>query len=125
MKARVIEYSLVDCQAMEDRLNEWLDEAGEISVDKIVSLGTTNPGGTGLDRDCGALVILYREADEPASTSEVDHAPELVGTASSPTCRQCKKRPALEGMKMCGECREYQREYRKRQKEAKKKAMYP
>jgi hypothetical protein len=111
MKARVISYTLANVQAIEDLLNGWLDEVGEVSIDRCIPLGNAGP-----DRDCGALVILYREPG--------DEAPVKAVTTEA-LCRQCKKRPAIKGMKMCGKCREYQREYRERQKEEKKKSRYP
>ena len=116
MRARVISYNLAQCQAIEDLLNDWLEEVGEISIDRCVPLGNAGP-----ERDSGAIIIFYRDVEVENDEDPVD----LASNPDNPTCRQCKKRPVLEGMKMCGECREYQREYRKRQKDAKKKAMYP
>jgi len=111
MKARVISYNLANVQAIEDLLNEWLEEAGDVQIDRCVPLGNAGP-----DRDCGALVILYNESAEQEDTSVI-HKPQQL-------CRQCKKAPAIKGMKMCGDCREYQRQYREKQKED-KKARYP
>ena len=109
MLARVISYNLASCQALEDNLNEWLAEVGDIHIDRCVTLGTA-----GSDRDHGAIAIFYREQGEPI--------PDVSGEA---TCRQCKKRPADPGKKSCGECREYQRVYREQRKDEKKKSRYP
>jgi len=110
-KARVISYSLANCQAIEDLLNEWLEEVGEIQIDRCIPLGNSGANG-----DSGALVILYREHNEKATARQEQ---------TDPLCRQCKKRAPVPGMKMCDGCREYQREYRERQKEEKRKSRYP
>lgn len=110
MLARVISYNLANTQATEDILNEWLEEAGDIRIDRCVTLGNA-----GQERDHGAIVIFYEERA----------APSYAGSPDEPLCRQCKKRPALGGMKSCEECRDYQKRYREQKKEEKKKARYP
>lgn len=114
MKARVISYSLAEPQAMEDLLNDWLKEVGDIQIEEFITLGTTDAGEVG-DAE-GALVILYGEQDKEAPVQ-----PEQTKAQ----CSQCKKKPAMKGLKMCNGCREYQREYREKQKKEKKKARYP
>jgi len=111
MKAKVISYNLANVQAIEDRLNEWLEAEGDIQIDRCVPLGNAGP-----DRDCGAVIILYREEDQTKDAPSVGPRQQI--------CRQCKKAPAIRGMKMCNDCREYQRQYREKQKED-KKARYP
>lgn len=106
----MISYSLGNSQAMEDILNEWLEDVGDIHIEECVPLGTD------VKASAGALVVFYREKLPEARP---------FATSVHELCRQCKKNPPLEGMKMCEECREYQRKYRERQKEEKKKARYP
>ena len=110
MKAKVISYNLATLQATEDILNEWLEDVGDVRIDKCVTLGNAGP-----DRDAGGLVIFYSSSSEPPA--------KII--PKEKICRQCKKREAIEGMKTCEECREYQRQYRRKQKEDKKKARYP
>jgi hypothetical protein len=119
MLSRVISYNLANCQAMEDIINEWLDDVGDIHIEKCVPLGNAGP-----DRDAGALVIFYREKPAPrrpfaSNSSQPEQAPSGV------LCRQCKKRPPVEGKKTCDECRDYQKRYREQQKAEKKKSRYP
>jgi hypothetical protein len=114
MLSRVISYNLANCQAMEDILNEWLEDVGPIHIEQCITLGTA-----GDDRAHGALVVFYREKSPPArpfATNSRD--PEVV-------CRQCKKRPPIKDMKTCEECRDYQKRYREQQKAEKKKSRYP
>ena len=99
---------------MEDILNEWLEDVGNIYIEQCVPLGNAGP-----DRDHGALVIFYREMDE----GEKPARPFASGVVA--ICRQCKKRPPLKGMKTCEECRDYQKRYREQQKAEKKKSRYP
>ena len=109
MRARVISYNLATLQATEDIINEWLDEVGDIRIDRCVTLGNAGP-----DRDSGGLVIFYHEEGAVSRPSK-----------SSKLCRQCKKRPPLDGMKSCAECRDYQKRYREQRKAERKKSRYP
>lgn len=117
MKTRVISYNLAKVQALEDNLNEWLSEVGDIHIIRMIPLG--NAGSEG---DSGAIIILYQDSGD---TPNVDKLMEEHPTSEFLLCGQCKKNPALEGMKVCDECREYQRQYRKKQKDEKKKSRYP
>jgi len=113
MKARVISYDLAHCQALEDILNEWLEDTGDIRIDHCVTLGNAGP-----ERAAGALVVFYIEPDDEAH-SRAPEEPEAV------ICGQCKKRPAIKDKKICKKCKEYQDKYRARRREEKKKSRYP
>lgn len=90
---------------IEQELNNWLEEAGEISIDHTVVINEQNGGHK--------LIIFY-------SGASIAIAPKVKGAV----CTQCRKKPPANGLKTCEECQKYQSDYRKKRKEE-SKARYP
>jgi hypothetical protein len=91
---------------IEQELNSWLEEVGEIRIDHTVVVNESNGGHK--------LIIFYSEATS---------APVVTGKKAV-VCTQCRKNPPANGLKTCEECQKYQSEYRKKRKEE-SKARYP
>jgi hypothetical protein len=96
--------------SLEDDLNEWLadpEQAG-VQINEVVPIHTEH---------FAILVVLYFPGiDEPG---DLRKRPKEV------LCGQCKKNPAIPGLKVCPDCRQYQKEYREKRKQEKKENRYP
>ena len=88
-------------QEFETKINAWLDTLE--NNERVLDWKMTS----------GRLVIFYGTLRNTK-----------LATSERPLCRQCKQRPSAPGLKSCDECREYQRDYRAKQK-ADKKNIYP
>lgn len=86
-------------EKFEDKVNEWLAEVGAVKVDSVTAINDY-------------VLILYSELSaNPAKAKPV-------------VCTQCRKKPPMNGLKVCEGCRDYQTNYRKQRKED-KKVRYP
>lgn len=101
MRARVLSFNLGHVQALEENLNEFLEQAGTIRIDNVTNL----PG----DGPLGALVVFYSETGK---------------SRPAQVCAQCRKNPPVKGLKVCEGCREYQKDYRQKRK-TENKTRYP
>lgn len=99
MQARVL--SIEFNTPIEQELNSWLEEVGNIKIDHTLVVNESNGGHK--------LIIFYSE----------------IGKARpAQVCAQCKKKPPIDGLKVCDGCREYQKDYRQKRR-AEKKTRYP
>lgn len=107
MKAKVFHLHIEE--DLEKDLNEWLsqEELGQIRIEHTTDCH---------DKWRHQLVVFYSDRKDE---------PDLRRRSREVICSQCKRRPAIEGMKICPECREYQAKYRKKRKADKKKNRYP
>lgn len=86
-------------EKFEEKVNEWLAEAGSIKIENVTSVGDY-------------VLIFYSEST--ANPTKVKPA----------LCTQCRKNPPANGLKVCEGCRDYQRDYRQKRKDE-KKVRYP
>lgn len=98
MQARVL--SIEFNTPIEQELNSWLDEVGQIKISHTAVVNEQNGGHK--------LIIFYSK----------------IGSGPAQVCAQCRKHPPADGLKVCQWCREYQANYRKKRK-AEKKTRYP
>lgn len=108
MRAKALSFDASSPGELEDRLNEWLAEAGDIAIEHTAM--DVVPVGLG---SRPTLIIFYRERTAP-----------LVKTKPTVVCQQCRKNPPANGLKTCEECQEYQKNYRQKRK-TESKARYP
>lgn len=110
MRARVLSFDAGFPDGLEQQLNAWLEEAGDIVIENTAL--DVVPFGLGSKP---TLIVFYRERfaqDKLAKTK-----PVVV-------CQQCRKNPPANGLKTCEECQEYQKNYRQKRK-TESKARYP
>jgi hypothetical protein len=86
-------------EKFEEKVNEWLAEAGSIKIESVTPIGDY-------------VLIFYSESSvHPAKVKPV-------------LCTQCRKKPPMDGLKICEGCRDYQADYRQKRKDE-KKVRYP
>lgn len=108
MRARVLSFDADVPEALESRLNEWLEEAGDIAIENTAL--DVVPVGLGSKP---TLIVFYRE-----------RTAQPVKTKPAVVCQQCRKNPPANGLKTCEDCQEYQKNYRQKRK-AESKTRYP
>lgn len=99
MRARVL--SIEFNTPIEQELNSWLEEAGNIKIDHTLVVNESNGGHK--------LIVFYSETGK---------------SRPAQVCAQCKKKPPMPGLKTCEGCRDYQRDYRQKRKNE-NKTRYP
>jgi len=109
MRVEVIECDIRGANNLHEALNDWL----EVTEDQI-RIEHTQVVGPDVESCKFLLIIFY----------ELKSAPLVSPTVEGQKCRQCKKRPAIEGQKQCEECKAYQKKYREERKAA-KNTRYP
>lgn len=99
MRARAL--SIEFNTPIEQELNGWLEEVGNIKIDHTVVVNETNGGHK--------LIIFYSEIGK---------------SRPAQVCAQCKKNSPANGLKTCEECQKYQKDYRQKRK-IENKTRYP
>lgn len=111
MKAKV--FSMVAAtkknpdHVLNEMLSTWLEAENVLHIESV----------TPINYDHYALLVVFYW-DSP-QTVDMRRRPD------EPLCGQCKKQAAIEGLKVCGDCRKYQKDYRDKRKQEKKENRYP